>query len=282
MSRITITPTSARRLRGWRKKLFIMMARNAASPIEHFGLPERPDGDHGRAGRALSMQAASGRTTRRVVSNGGVELAVRESGDADGPTIVFIHGYPDTKEMWSAVLERIPERFHAVAYDVRGAGESSRPRGNAAFDFERLGDDLLAVADACAPGRRVHLVGHDWGGLQGWEFATQPRFEGRLASFTAIAAPSLDQVALGGEELLRRGRVLAWLARLRRSWYIAALLTPGVPTLIWRLGWTPTGGGGCSTTSSGCRRAPTTRARRSPATGSTARSCTAATCRGAR
>jgi KUP system potassium uptake protein len=39
VSRITITPTSARPLRSWRKALFIAMARNAASPIDHFGLP---------------------------------------------------------------------------------------------------------------------------------------------------------------------------------------------------------------------------------------------------
>ena len=38
-SRITITPTPAPRLETWRKKLFIAMARNAPSPIEHFGLP---------------------------------------------------------------------------------------------------------------------------------------------------------------------------------------------------------------------------------------------------
>ena len=39
VSRIAITPTSAPLFRAARKKLFIMMARNAASPIEHFGLP---------------------------------------------------------------------------------------------------------------------------------------------------------------------------------------------------------------------------------------------------
>ncbi len=39
VSRITITPTDAPVLPRWRKKLFITMARNAASPIEHFGLP---------------------------------------------------------------------------------------------------------------------------------------------------------------------------------------------------------------------------------------------------
>jgi KUP system potassium uptake protein len=40
VSRINITPTSASPLRALRKKLFIVMARNAASPIDHFGLPD--------------------------------------------------------------------------------------------------------------------------------------------------------------------------------------------------------------------------------------------------
>src|SRR4051794_23366460 len=39
VSRITITPTNAAPRRSWRKRLFIAMARNAASPVEHFGLP---------------------------------------------------------------------------------------------------------------------------------------------------------------------------------------------------------------------------------------------------
>jgi KUP system potassium uptake protein len=39
VSRITITPTDARPMRTWRKKLFIAMARNASSPIDAFGLP---------------------------------------------------------------------------------------------------------------------------------------------------------------------------------------------------------------------------------------------------
>jgi KUP system potassium uptake protein len=42
VSRITITPTKAPGMQQWRKKLFIAMARNAPSPVDHFGLP----GDH--------------------------------------------------------------------------------------------------------------------------------------------------------------------------------------------------------------------------------------------
>ena len=39
VSRMTILPTEAPGMAKWRKRLFVGMARNAASPIEHFGLP---------------------------------------------------------------------------------------------------------------------------------------------------------------------------------------------------------------------------------------------------
>jgi pimeloyl-ACP methyl ester carboxylesterase len=167
------------------------------------------------------------------VQSGDVRLSVAEEGDRRRPTIVFVHGYPDTKRVWDQVRNRLRADFHTVAYDVRGAGDSTAPRGAAAYDLELLGDDLLAVLDATAPDRRAHLVGHDWGGLQGWEFATLPRFAERLASLTAVAAPSIDHVALAGLELRRRP--LAALARARRSWYILVLLTPGGPEVTWRV-----------------------------------------------
>ena len=150
---------------------------------------------------------------------------------------MFVHGYPDTKEMWVDVLPLLRDRFHVVAYDVRGAGASSSPRGPRAYDLKCLGDDLTAVIAATSPASPVHLVGHDWGAIAGWEFATDERFSGRLASFTAIAGPSLDQVALSGRGLMRRptpGNLAKALGRVRRSWYVLGLLTPGVPTLAWR------------------------------------------------
>jgi KUP system potassium uptake protein len=39
LSRIAITPSDHKGMANWRKKLFMTMARNAASPIDHFGLP---------------------------------------------------------------------------------------------------------------------------------------------------------------------------------------------------------------------------------------------------
>jgi len=130
----------------------------------------------------------------RTVSRDGLTLSVLEAGERSQPTLVFVHGYPDTKEVWLPVIELLAPEFHVVAYDVRGAGSSSAPRGPAAYAIDRLAADFAAVCDAVAPGERVHLVGHDWGGVQGWEFVTASRFEGRIASFTTIAGPALGHV----------------------------------------------------------------------------------------
>ncbi len=171
---------------------------------------------------------------KRTVRSAGVQLAMIEAGDPARPTIVFVHGYPDTKEIWDGVLELLAGRFHVVAYDVRGAGASDAPRGPAAYDFERLADDFAAVAVAASPTGPVHLVGHDWGGIAGWELAALPRSRDKLASFTTIAGPALPQLAEGLRDQLRRGRLLAAAGRARRSWYVLALCTPGVPTVAWR------------------------------------------------
>jgi pimeloyl-ACP methyl ester carboxylesterase len=164
-----------------------------------------------------------------------VSLAVASAGDPGRPTVVLIHGYPDTKEVWDLVMERLAPRFHVVAYDVRGAGASSAPRGPAAYDMARLGDDFAAVCAAVAPDRPVHLVGHDWGGIQGWEFVTAARFAGRIASFTSIAGPALGNALSAGRAALRARDLSLAFDRARRSWYIVPLCIPGGPTLMWRV-----------------------------------------------
>lgn len=134
----------------------------------------------------------TGARERRVLT-GGVELCVAELGDPERPTVVLVHGYPDSKEVWAEVAGRLSERFHVVLYDVRGHGRSSAPQPlRGGFTLEKLTDDFLAVVDAVSPDKPVHLVGHDWGSVQSWEFVTVARTEGRIASFTSMSGPSLD------------------------------------------------------------------------------------------
>ena len=65
----------------------------------------------------------------RRVQGDGVELAVFESGPEGAPTVVLVHGFPDTQAVWDGVAEILAERFHVVAYDVRGAGDSPGSSG---------------------------------------------------------------------------------------------------------------------------------------------------------
>ncbi|GAA3908928.1 SDR family oxidoreductase [Streptomyces gulbargensis] len=174
----------------------------------------------------------------RWVRTGGIELCVAELGDPSRPTVLLVHGYPDSKEVWSRVAVRLAEEFHVVLYDVRGHGRSTAPvplRGG--FTLEKLTDDFLAVADAVSPDRPVHLVGHDWGSVQSWEFVTVGRTQGRIASFTSISGPSLDHF---GHWIKRRAtrptprRVGQLLGQGAKSWYVYLLHTPVLPELAWR------------------------------------------------
>ncbi|NUR64954.1 MAG: SDR family oxidoreductase [Streptomyces sp.] len=174
----------------------------------------------------------------RRVRTGGVELCVAELGEPGQPTVVLVHGYPDSKEVWAQVAARLADRFHVVLYDVRGHGRSTAPRPlRGGFTLEKLTDDFLAVADAVSPDRPVHLVGHDWGSVQSWEFATVARTEGRIASFTSMSGPSLDHFGHWINTRLRRPtprRVGQLLGQGAKSWYVYALHTPVLPELAWR------------------------------------------------
>ncbi|WP_031484761.1 SDR family oxidoreductase [Streptomyces bicolor] len=174
----------------------------------------------------------------RRVRTGGVELCVAELGDAGQPTVVLVHGYPDSKEVWSEIAPRLADRFHVVLYDVRGHGRSTAPKPlRGGFTLEKLTDDFLAVADAVSPDRPVHLVGHDWGSVQAWEFTTVKRTEGRIASFTSMSGPSLDHFGHWINRRLKRPtprRVAQLLGQGAKSWYVYALHTPVLPELAWR------------------------------------------------
>ncbi|MFE1884038.1 SDR family oxidoreductase [Streptomyces diastatochromogenes] len=174
----------------------------------------------------------------RRVHTGGVELCVGELGDPQQPTVVLVHGYPDSKEVWSEVAVRLADRFHVVLYDVRGHGRSTAPQPlRGGFTLAKLTDDFLAVVDAVSPDRPVHLVGHDWGSVQSWEFVTVGRTEGRIASFTSMSGPSLDHFGHWINARVKRPtprRVGQLLGQGAKSWYVYLLHTPALPELAWR------------------------------------------------
>ncbi|ORA09988.1 alpha/beta fold hydrolase [Mycobacterium arosiense] len=170
-----------------------------------------------------------------VAASDGVRLAVHAYPDIDPgrPTVLAIHGYPDNHHVWDGVAETLGRRFNFVAYDVRGAGESSKPTRQAGYRFPQLVSDIDAVIDSLGVGQ-VHLLAHDWGSIQAWAAVTDDAVMDKVASFTSISGPHLNYAG----RFLRSARsprgVVDVLKQALASSYIWFFLCPGVPELaIW-------------------------------------------------
>jgi NAD(P)-dependent dehydrogenase (short-subunit alcohol dehydrogenase family)/pimeloyl-ACP methyl ester carboxylesterase len=187
-------------------------------------------------GRAFTLPSTA--VFERRVRGDGVDLAVTERGIPGAPTLVLVHGYPDSQLVWTDVAVALAKRFHVVTYDVRGAGRSSVPGKQSDYSLGHLSRDLLAVLDAVAPGKAVHLVGHDWGSIASWESVTDPDFFPRLASFTSISGPCLDHVGhwlrdYAGPDPEKAAKLVKQVAK---SWYVAAFHLPWLAPFAWSSG----------------------------------------------
>ena len=99
-----------------------------------------------------------------VAGGGGLQLHVREWGKADGPPILFIHGWSQNHLCWDKQYEStLRDEFRLVAFDLRGHGMSQAPPGPEHYTDDRLwADDLAAIIDRLGLERAV-LVGWSYG-----------------------------------------------------------------------------------------------------------------------
>jgi len=169
--------------------------------------------------------------TQWVATSDQQRLAVRTFGDISKPALVLVHGYPDHQEVWKNVIVYLPDYF-IVTYDVRGAGDSSIPKYSRDYRLERLSMDLEEVVNAVLPRQSFHLVAHDWGSIQSWESVTDPRFEGRILSFTTISGPCLDHAAFWMRNQFKQNRS-RFFKQLSKSWYIAMFQLPWLAPTAW-------------------------------------------------
>jgi pimeloyl-ACP methyl ester carboxylesterase len=88
-------------------------------------------------------------------------LARREAGAAGGPAIIFLHASGTTGAMWEDEMTRLADRFHCLAPDLPGHGDSGEHPWRSLSD---TADRIAQLVLAQASGERVHLVGLSLGG----------------------------------------------------------------------------------------------------------------------
>jgi len=85
-----------------------------------------------------------------------------------GTPLILLHGGGGSRVDWheGGYVARLSKEFTVIAVDLRGHGESDKPTDPACYTAEKMGQDILAVADACNAERFI-LCGYSFGGNVG-------------------------------------------------------------------------------------------------------------------
>ncbi len=140
-----------------------------------------------------------------------------------GEPVVLLHGFPEFWYSWRHQLPALADAgFRAIAPDLRGYNQSSRPAGVKSYRIAALTNDLVGLVEQVAGGSAV-VVGHDWGGVLAWRLATL--HPSRVRKLVILNAP---HPAAFRDEL--RNHLGQWL----RSLYVLFFQAPWLPEWVLR------------------------------------------------
>lgn len=156
-----------------------------------------------------------------TVNSNGVNLSVHV--DGAGPTIMLLHGFPDTHQLWHKIAPQlVASGFRVVIFDQRGYGESDAPSDVSAYTIDLIASDAIAVLKTLGITEKVKLVGHDWGAFIGW--------------FLCLSSPELFDafvaVSVGHPLAYRHAGPAQWL----KGWYIIMFQIPGLAEWLFSAG----------------------------------------------
>jgi pimeloyl-ACP methyl ester carboxylesterase len=109
-------------------------------------------------------------TTYRTSQVNGTEVFYREGGDPAAPTLLLLHGFPSSSAQYQQLMERLEDRYHVIAPDYPGFGQSPPLSGTTTFD--RIADVIDGFTDRTGL-ERFSLYLFDFGSPVGFRLATR-------------------------------------------------------------------------------------------------------------
>lgn len=120
-----------------------------------------------------------------------------EGGPKDGETILMVHGFGADKNNWLQFARFFTKRYHVIALDLPGFGESSKPP--ASYDVGTQAERIAAFTQALGI-KRLHIIGNSMGGHIAALYAA--RYPQQVASVALLDNAGID--APQKSELYRR------------------------------------------------------------------------------
>jgi len=109
----------------------------------------------------------------KTVTIYGLDIFYREAGSPDDPTILLLHGFPTSSHMFRNLISVLSDRFHLVAPDYPGFGNSSMPRVDEfEYTFDRLSQIIEKFTDRLGL-ERYSLYVMDYGAPVGFRLAVK-------------------------------------------------------------------------------------------------------------
>ncbi len=98
--------------------------------------------------------------TDHMMSTGDVDIAYSHGGE--GPPVVLLHGYPQTRTLWRQIAPALARTHTVICPDLRGYGDSAKPRDVADYSFRKMAGDQQALLDHLGV-TSAAVIGHDRG-----------------------------------------------------------------------------------------------------------------------
>src|SRR3954452_14187808 len=111
--------------------------------------------------------------TYRTADVDGFKVFYRQSGPADGPKLLLLHGFPTAGHMFRDLIPPLADRFHLVAPDLPGFGQSDMPaRGTFPYTFENIANVMDRFTEVIGLPRFAIYV-FDYGAAVGFRLAVR-------------------------------------------------------------------------------------------------------------
>lgn len=151
-----------------------------------------------------------------LINLNGSQYHVRDSVSGE-ETVLLLHGMPDDGMMWQRQITALTEAgYRVLCPDMLGYGLTDKPEETERYKTTAVVNDLVTLLDSLGLDK-IHLIGHDWGAVTGWDFAIA--LPNRLKSYVAMTV----------------GHPVAWFEdsfkfeRMRWNWYVLFHLDPRAP-----------------------------------------------------